>query len=52
MKQKKSSLVKKIKISLEYDDFGFGSRRVIIENNFMKEIKISLCPVEGVIYHF
>lgn len=46
------SLLKKIKTSLEIDDFGFGSRLIPIKDVLEREIKISLCPVEGVIYYY
>ncbi len=51
MKRKKSSLVKKIKTSLESDDFGFGSYFVPLENIFKREVKTTLCPVEGIVYY-
>lgn len=42
----------KIKSSLECDDFGFGSYLIPLNDVFKREVKVSFCPIEGLIYYF
>ncbi len=52
MKTKKKSFPKHKKSSLESDDLGFGSYRMPIPDDFKREVKISICPLKGVIYYY